>query len=186
MSEELNKAIEQEVPEDDFINEPKGDDEFGVNKEIDIEAEELDVEGLKRELENLTNKYTRICADFSNYRKRNENQTAEIEDFATVSVLKQLLPLFDSFASMSFENATKESLETGLISLKNQMNHILSKIGVEEIYTDDGYNHKYHEAVATTCHDDKEDGEITKVYMTGYKYKNKVLRPSMVEVVSKN
>ena len=48
----------------------------------------------------------------------------------------------------------------------------------------DSFSSKYHEAVSTISNPEKESGEITKVYMKGYKYKDKVLRPSMVEVIS--
>ena len=180
MSEEKN-FINEAIPEDDFMNAPREDSEFGANKELEIEV--CDTDKLKEDYQELNDKYTRICADFVNFRNRTKNQTQEIEDFATVSVLKQFLPLFDSFNSMSFENASKESLQEGLISLKNQLIHILDKIGVEEIYTDEGFNNKYHEAVTIVKNEEKEDGDISKIYIKGYKYKNKVLRPTVVEVV---
>lgn len=183
MLENENKVvIDETIIEDDFLNAPR---QTVSDTSEDSEMDELDVEQLKAELQDLNDKYIRICADFSNFRKRHGSQMKEIEDIVGISILKQFLPLLDSFNAMSFENATKENLQEGLISLKNQITHILNKVGVDEISTDEGFNTKYHEAVSTVQKEDKEDGEITKVYMMGYKYKDKVLRPSMVEVNSK-
>ena len=175
--------IDETVIEDDFLNAPRQNiDTSEVSEEI--EYEEVDPEKLKAELADLTDKYTRICADYTNFRRRQSSQLKDIEDFTGVNILKHFLPLLDSFNAMSFENASKESLEDGLMSLKNQITHILSKVGVEEISTTDSFSSKYHEAVSTISNPEKESGEITKVYMKGYKYKDKVLRPSMVEVIS--
>jgi molecular chaperone GrpE len=182
LDNEKNLSIDEVVIEDDFLNVPKQTDI--PDSPEDQEFEEIDIEKLREELKDLTDKYVRICADYSNFRRRHGSQMKEIEDFVGISILKQFLPLLDSFNAMSFENATKESLEEGLMSLKNQITHILSKVGVAEIPTDEGYSSKYHEAVATVANPEKEDGEITKVYMKGYKYREKVLRPSMVEVVT--
>ena len=183
LDNENKLTIDEPIIEDDFLNAPRRVDDMPESPE-NQEFEEIDIEKLKEELNDLTDKYVRICADYTNFRKRHSSQMKEIEDFVGISILKQFLPLLDSFNAMSFENASKESLEEGLLSLKNQITHILSKIGVAEISTDEGYSSKYHEAVATTTNPEKEDGEITKVYMKGYKYREKVLRPSMVEVNS--
>ena len=63
MSEEKN-FINEAIPEDDFMNAPRDDSEFGANKKLEIEV--CDTEKLKEDYQELNDKYTRICADFVN------------------------------------------------------------------------------------------------------------------------
>lgn len=185
MSDEReNIKIDDSVIEDDFLNNPRQSTEDDELPEYPDLEEVVDVEKLKKELEAINDKYTRICADYTNFRKRHSSEMLEIESYTAVSILKHFIPLLDSFNAMSFENATKDNLQEGLLALKNQLSDILKKIDVSEIQTDEGFSTKYHEAVSSVVNEEKETGDITKVYMKGYKYKDKVLRPSMVEVVS--
>ena len=67
----------------------------------------------------------------------------------------------------------------------SQLTEIFQSMGVEEIPAlGEKFDPTWHAAVA---HEEKEEageGEITMVLQKGYKYKDRVIRPSMVKVAN--
>lgn len=169
------KKVIIDIAEEDNMNEQ--------NQEIvDVELD-VDVNRLMEEMKDIKEKYVRVCADYTNLKKRSLQEKKEVEEYTIVYILKKLLPLIDSLNSVSFENATIESLTEGFNMIKYQMNEALTNLEVEEILScGEEYSSKYHEALNTIETTEVESGRITKEYVKGYKYKDRVIRQSMVEV----
>lgn len=79
-------------------------DVFKKNKPEDAEYEEekldpkdIEIAELKKEMEELRDKYVRLYADFDNARKRMAKEKMEIILTASKDVLKDLLPVLDDF-----------------------------------------------------------------------------------------
>ena len=127
----------------------------------------------------------RVAADFENYRKRTQREMAVMVERASERVVKQLLPVLDSFeAALSVEPKT-ESEEKLLVGIRNTYDlllDVLVKEGLEPIETwDEPFDPTIHEAVVTSG-----EGEgmlrVTQDFRRGYKLHGKVLRAALVGV----
>lgn len=205
MPENENKLLEEDnVFEEDVLsnsnaNTPESDnfrvDESSVEDDMtypqsDVDSimdefEEVNVEAIKKELDDIKDKYTRICADYSNFKRRHDAEISNIETKAIISTLKNLLPLFDGLNEMKFDNPTIEDLGAALNAFKSQITKIMSDLGIQEIASDgQEFDIELHSAVATTYVPGVDNNIVTQTYMRGYKYRDKVIRPAMVEVNS--
>jgi molecular chaperone GrpE len=175
---ERNKVVVDILEEDNLIEQ---------NTEIEDTETNTEINRLMSEIQDIKDKYIRVCADYTNLKKRTLQEKKDVEEYTVASVLKSLLPIIDGLNSVSFENATIESLIEGFQMIKTQIDDVFRNLDVEEI---DGlgeeYNSKIHEALNTIETEEVESGKITKVYLKGYKYKDKVIRQSMVEVAKQS
>lgn len=149
--------------------------------------EEHNISEIKSDLQDIQNKYVRICSDYSNLKKRSEKEREEIENSTTINIIKQFLPILDALNTIDEKNSSEE-LSEGLSLLKENINYVISNLGVEEIPgIGSEFNPKWHEAISIKPRkNDKEiRNVITKVFIKGYKIDDKVIRQSMVEVLSK-
>ena len=68
-----------------------------------------------------------------------------------------------------------------------QFRDVLRKLGVEEIDAlGKAFNPELHEAVMRAeCEEGVEDNTVVEVFQKGYKYKDRIIRHSMVKVAVK-
>lgn len=143
--------------------------------------EELDK--AKAEAEESTRKWYAVTAEYENYRRRTQNQSAQRYQEGRNDVVSALFPIGDNLErallSCSDEN-TKQGLEMILASYKK----VLEGEGVEEIDpTGQAFDPTYAEAImATPAEDGEESGIVKQVYVKGYKKGEKVLRYAQVIV----
>lgn len=127
----------------------------------------------------------RVAADFENYRKRTQREMAAMVERASERVVRQLLPVLDSFEgamAMEAKSETEEKLLVGVRNTYELLLDVLAKEGLEPIEAwDEPFDPHIHEAVATAG-----DGEgtirVTQELRRGYKLRGKVLRPALVVV----
>ena len=104
---------------------------------------------------------------------------------ASERVVRQLLPVLDSFegaVSMEAKSENEEKLLVGVRNTYDLLLDVLVKEGLEPIETwDQSFDPHVHEAVLTAG-----DGEgtlkVTQELRRGYKLRGKVLRPALVAV----
>lgn len=130
----------------------------------------------------------RLQAEFSNYRKRTEQQRAEWHDYAQKEVVSQLLPVLDDFDHLfnHHEGQDSDFSKEGVKLIYDKLRSILEKLGVETIDTKDSmFDPSMHEAIhARETKDDPQD-KILQVWQKGYLYKGKLLRPAKVVVAKR-
>ena len=127
----------------------------------------------------------RVAADFENYRKRTQREMAAMVERASERVVRQLLPVLDSFEGAVAMEAKSENDEKLLVGVRNTYDlllDVLAKEGLEPIETwDQPFDPHVHEAVLTAG-----NGEgtlkVTQELRRGYKLRGKVLRPALVAV----
>lgn len=155
---------------------------------IELSKEEFEtlkthIETLQKEKDETVALAQRLQADFDNFRKRNASVYTESREEGIRAAISELLPILDGF-DRAFQNT--ESIDAswgdGIKLLHKQMIDQLSKLGLEEIPTDTGFNPEFHEAVMQVESEEKESGDIVDVYRKGYKVKDKIIRHSMVIV----
>jgi len=127
--------------------------------------------------------WQRAEADFSNYKKRTEQERDELRRFGNVSLIINLLPVIDDFerAFGSLDaNLAGLSWFDGIILIYRKLQQLLENSGVRPIEADgQGFDPRLHEAVA---HVDGDEGKVVSVVQRGYKMHDRVLRPAMVVV----
>lgn len=150
----------------------------------DLAAE---LEKLKEELNTKDERFIRLQADFDNFRKRTAREKTDIAAVIEQAFLKDLLPLLDNLsrASNAMENADVETLRKGIEMIKQETVAVMGKHGLEPIDTlNKPFDPNYHQAVGTVKDETKEDGIIAVELQRGYIARGRVIRPSMVQVVS--
>lgn len=149
------------------------------------------IEQLRAELKDKDDRFMRLRAEFDNYRKRTNREKTELAATVEQAFLKDLLPLLDNLerASKSAANADEtvdiETLRKGIEMIKSDATAAMGKHGLEPIETEGKmFDPNYHQAVGRIADPNKEDGMIAAEFQKGYIARGRVIRPSMVQVVS--
>jgi molecular chaperone GrpE len=150
------------------------------------EAEAGDPAGaLRAERDEYLDHLRRVQADFENYRKRMlREQTAHVER-ATEGLIEQLLPVLDAFDLALLNSGTDaERLRKGLELVYSELLGVLEKAGLERIDArGKPFDPAEHEAVMQVERPEgAEEHGVLDVMRTGYRLKDRVLRPAMVKV----
>ena len=144
------------------------------------------ISSLKDEIDKINNQYIRLAADFDNYRKRTEAQKTELINMGLENALLKMIEVLDNFdrAKKTMEGITDcEAALKSFDVLYNQVFENLKKLGLEIISTEnEKFDPNYHEAVMQTPNNEVEDQTILNELQKGYKLKDKVLRPTLVNV----
>lgn len=138
---------------------------------------------MKKEIEDLKNKYLRALADLDNYKKRANIEKEEIAKFSNGSLIKELLPVLDGFEK-AIEHAKSDELIKGIALIKKRIEDALAKFGVQEVEAlGKKYDPNFHEAILIK-ESDKEPGIVIEQMQKGYLMFGRLIRPAMV-IVSK-
>jgi len=143
-----------------------------------------EVEELKRQLKEEKEKSLRIQAEMINFRKRKEDEVANMYKYANEDILKNMLGIIDNFErALSMENEENKEFLKGFHMIYTSILKIMEDNEVKEIEAlDIPFDPSVHQAVMTEHVEGKEPGIVIQVLQKGYKYKERVLRPSMVKV----
>lgn len=171
----MNKEETKNVEKHNEKNEEKKEIK---NKKSEIHNKE---EILKKQNEELEDRYKRLYAEFENYKKRTEKESLETYTRAKVDLVEKLLPVIDSFEKAE-ENMPKEHKE-GMKLILRQVEEFLSSIGVEKIKAEgELFDPELHDAVKMTDTSGKPSNTVVTELRTGYMIGNNIIRHTMVEV----
>lgn len=154
-----------------------GDDDVadGADGADEAEAEVLDdFARLAAERDEYLDQFTRLRADFENFRRRKEKEKFEQIDRAAEHLVEKLLPVLDTFDMAVAHGEGFDQVHVALASL-------LEKEGLERIEPA-GKPFDPNEADAV-AHEEGDGGPVVAaVLRPGYRWKGRVLRPAMVKV----
>ena len=179
--EDISSEAEPEDLEDQKA-EDKGADE---GTETSGQAEEAPAEDAKgsEEEEAWSEKYTRLMADFQNFRKRTDKEKADVYSYANEKIMTDLLTVLDNFERALGSECRDDAYAEGMKMIFKQFTDILTASGLEEIdAVGQDFDPNFHHAVLTDNNADFDSGKVTEVLQKGYKLNGKVIRPSMVKV----
>ena len=144
-------------------------------------AEKLEADLAEKDAQML-----RLRADFDNFRRRAAKEREELAAVVTQGILTDMLPLLDNFErALLAEGSDLDSFRAGVSMIYKQMQEALAKNGLEVIDTKDKkFDPNFHQAVMRVQDPEKEDDTIEQELQKGYMVKGRVIRPSMVQVVS--
>lgn len=159
MSEESTPVVEEFV--DDVVT------------EVEAPGQETDP------VASLTADLQRLQAEYANYRKRVERDRSVAHELAIGSVLTELLATLDDIDRASSHG----ELSGGFKAVADQLASITNRFGLEKYGVDgDVFDPQIHEAL---MHDTSADVAVptaSKILQSGYKYKDRILRPARVAV----
>ena len=176
---ETAEASEFDAAEADAAAEAEAPDE-------DAASLKAQVESLKAALEEKDNRVKRLQADFENFRRRTSKEREELANVVTQDLLKSMLPILDNFdRAMAAEQKDNESFQKGVEMIYTQLHETLENAGLELIDTaGQKFDPNFHQAVMRVENPELEDDTIAQELQKGYIVKGRVIRPSMVQVVS--
>jgi molecular chaperone GrpE len=157
-------------------------------------APDDDIETLKKDLDEARAKaneyldgWQRARAEFANYKKRQEQQVGDLRAFATVDLVKRLLPIQDDFeraAKTLPEGISHMTWIEGVMLIHRKLQVILESEGVKaiEVKKGDLFNPTLHEAISHDDADGVDSGQIIEELQKGYKIGERVIRPTLVRV----
>ena len=181
--------LEGEAVQNEAIEEQNENVESQEAEKSAEETSEDKIKKLEAELQEWKNSYTRKLAEFQNFTKRKENEVAEMRKFASEEIVVKLLDNIDNLeraVDASKESQNFDSLVEGVNMILNNLKHLLTEEGVEEIEAaGKEYNPYEHKAMITENKEELDDNVVVQVFQKGYKMKGKVVRPAMVTVNKK-
>ena len=156
------------------------------NKKLTRENTEIKgkLDKAEKDLNETTDKYMRVCAEYDNFRKRSQKEREGIYADAYSDALKEVLPVIDNLERAAQYNEA-EKLAEGLGLILRSTKDMLSKLGVEEFGTaGDKFDPTLHNAVMHVEDDEHGEDEIVDVFQKGYKKGDKIIRHAMVKVAN--
>ncbi|MFI5102450.1 MAG: nucleotide exchange factor GrpE [Terriglobales bacterium] len=142
-----------------------------------------ETEKLKAERDALLDRLARLQAEFDNARKRAVREQQEFREFAAADVVKNFLPILDSFERALRAAGDSSDFRNGVELIYRQFQDVLQKIGVQPIASiGQPFDPRVHEAIEMVDTTEVPDHHVLDELQRGYKYKERLLRPAMVRV----
>lgn len=143
-----------------------------------------EVRAAREEANTYLDDLKRVAADFENYRKRSLRDQASTLDRAAERVVRNLLPVLDTFdAALTNEPKTdsERQLYSGVLNTRQQLLSALQAEGLEVISTiDEPFDPEMHEPAGAPA----GNGElvVTDELRRGYLLNGRVVRPALVSL----
>lgn len=148
--------------------------------------ENHELEEANKKIMELQEKLMYSQADSINYRKRKDEEVANMLKYANQDLLLDMVNMIENMdraASVKAESEESKKIQDGIKMVSNQFKDILKKYGVVEIEAL-GYpfDENYMEAMMIGHDTTKPNEMVLEVLMKGYKYKDRILKHAVVKV----
>ena len=145
-----------------------------------------EVEQLRVDLEEVSDRALRAQAELENYRRRVARQMEEERRYANMPLLRDLLPVLDNMRR-AIEAAEKTedapSLLEGFRMVTKQLEGVLARHHCTEIEALGGpFDPNLHEAISQQPSAGHPEGTVLLVAQSGFQLHDRVVRPSQVIV----
>jgi len=167
-----NKQTEQTNQNDrPASNQPMSDQQVSDQQVPDQQLSEL-----QQALQQKDEAYRRALADYQNQRRQFEQEKARIIQFASLSMIEELLPTLDHL-----EMAVKHVADPAVQMVRDEFVRVLRQHGLEpiEIKPNSEFDHNLMEAIDTKP---GSAGKVLEVVQTGYQLNGVVIRHAKVIV----
>jgi molecular chaperone GrpE len=186
--EDAGETVEEpvvEVVEGEIVEEGAGEPEEDELDELTALRHQL--EAAQTQADEYLDDLRRERAAFQNYKKRQENERAELRQATLAGLLIQILPVVDDL-ERALEAIPEDQADQpwvgGVALIQRKLRTTLVGFGVVPIEAEPGqpFDPFVHEAVSYEEHDDHQEGQIIAVVQNGYVLGQRTLRPAMVRV----
>jgi molecular chaperone GrpE len=178
--------IEDEDNDDKIETENKPERTFPDDEKIKDKSETVEtISGNTSAAEqNYFDQLQRLRAEFSNYKKRMENEKSMLSDLIRSEVFKSLLPVIDDFERLLFHVNNKEhEVNEGVHLIFQKLMDTLKDQGLKQINSvGEKFDPNFHEALLAEHQKDSEEDTVIEEWRKGYVFKDRLLRPAQVKV----
>ena len=156
------------------------------NEEVKQDNQEQnELTKIKQELEDITDRYKRVLAEFENHKKRSIKERENLYNSILSDIVEGMLPILDNLENAVKVETKDKKYKKGIELVLKQFKDTLKSKGVEEIKAlGETFDPELHEAVSSIQDDTKGEKEIVQEYRKGYKIGTKIIRHSMVVVAN--
>ena len=134
------------------------------------------------EKEEYLNGWKRAKADLINYKRDEANRIESLLKERKRGIMLKIISVVDSF-DRAIEMNEEDAFSEGFLKIKEQMDDLLKKEGVESIEcVGEEFDPSFHEVIETVEREGVENGVIIEEAQKGYKMDGELLRPSRVKV----
>jgi molecular chaperone GrpE len=160
----------------------------------ELVATRAELKRIEAERADLLDKLARRQADFENYRKRLERERGEMYTRTVGDIVGKLLPVVDNLRRALDAEASVEASESeefrrflhGVELIDKQLNDVLGNMGLQPVEAvGQLFDPHVHEAVATESSDEYEPDTVVQELARGYRLGERLLRPAMVKVATR-
>lgn len=145
-----------------------------------------EIDALRDQVQQLTERTLRAQADFENYRKRARRDLEEQTRYASLPLIRDLLPVLDNLQrALNALEPERESngFAAGVRMLAAQFTEVLSRHDCCRIEAEGApFDPAWHEAIAQQPSAEQPAGVILHVSQHGYRLHDRVIRPAQVVV----
>ncbi|MBS2126434.1 nucleotide exchange factor GrpE ['Fragaria x ananassa' phyllody phytoplasma] len=161
----------------------KGEQSTQITK---LKAQIKELQQQNKKQTDIENELLKNKAELINFKKRMQQQ--KIQEFkyaSSVFISNLLMPLeqLEKVLEFSTDNELLKKYLLGFQMIQQQIKTILKEEGVKEIQAlGQVFDPKVHHALETVSDPQKPNKTIISVLQKGYFYKDKILRPAMVQI----
>jgi molecular chaperone GrpE len=155
--------------------------------EAGTEAQDIntELEQLRGERDQLTDRLARLQAEFDNARKREIKERQDTRDYAIQSAVEPFLGVLDNFALALKSDGDVAQLRTGVQLIVKQMEEALRTLNVQPVEAVGAqFDPRIHEALGSIETLEHPDHQVLEEIRRGYKLRDKLLRPALVRIAS--
>ena len=147
-----------------------------------VEQKELAV----KQLDTVKDQFTRLSAEYDNYRKRTTREKDNIYQDAKADTIKAFLDVYDNLErAVATEGGEDSPHKKGLEMIFQQYKTILEKLGVTEIEAKGQvFDPEKMNAVMHIDDENLGENEVAQVFQAGFQMGDKVIRYAIVQVAN--
>ncbi len=167
----------------------------GGPETAELVATRAELKRLEAENAELKDRLARRQADFENYRKRVERERLDTYNRVVVDIAAKLLPVLDNLKRALETEASVEASESdefrhflsGVDLIYKQLDGVLEALGVKPIVSvGEQFDPHIHEAVVTEATNEYEPDTVMQEIVAGYRLGDKLIRPALVKVATRD
>ena len=178
---EHNTAETEEKQEQQPVAEQPEEQKTETSQEAKEELSDADkIQELGEKLAALNDKYLRLYSEYENYRKRTNQEKADLLINGSREMMKAILPVIDDFERALSATANEEGVQL----IYNKMMKILEQKGLKAMEVKgEKFDENLHEAITRIpAAEEDQKGTVVDVVEKGYYLNEKVLRYAKVVV----
>lgn len=150
-----------------------------------VDSTHGEIERLTAELAAAGDRELRAQAETENVRKRMRREMEDVQRYAALPVLKDMLSVLDDMdrALEAAKNSSDQSLVQGITLVRSRLVEALERHGCRRIEAEGAeFNPAQHEAILMQPSTDKAPNTVLHVAQQGYTLHDRVIRPAKVIV----
>ena len=187
--EEVNETPEAQVEQEAAQDTEKAEKKAKKKKEKGITFTVEQVEQMElavKQLETTKDQFTRLSAEYDNYRKRTTKEKDNIYQDAKADTVKAFLDVYDNLERAAATPGDEESPhKKGLEMIFQQYKTILEKLGVTEIEAKgQTFDPEKMNAVMHIDDENLGENEVAQVFQAGFQMGDKIVRYAIVQVAN--